>query len=181
MSGRQVRTILLCEDRKQATLVRHYLNGIGQSFRIMRTEICPTGSAEQFVRTWYPHEVAALRAKGYQHNLALIVVIDADRESVERRLGQLADALRSEEKSPLAARDRVYILVPKRNVETWIWFLVEDEADEDTDYKHRVSLEMCEPAADRLVGYRNDAWTMPDNCPPSLRRGCDELRRLESS
>jgi hypothetical protein len=64
-------------------------------------------------------------------------------------------------------------LVPKRNIETWIYALFGREVNEKDAYPKLEKESECQPAVKQLVEYlRHD---VPDDLIPSLRRGCQEL------
>jgi hypothetical protein len=182
MSRRYARIIVLAEDRRQWNLVRCYLREIGlvKDDRALRSVLCGQGSAEQFVRRQYPDELRSLRSRKYQLNLWLVVVIDADTHSVETRLSQLEEEVRKSGFEPLADTEPVFVLVPKRNVETWIWFLLGNPVNESDDYGRLVDDRDCRTAACQLRDIRTRNWHFPDDVPASLVRGSAELRRMEA-
>jgi hypothetical protein len=129
--------IVLCEDNAHYHFVRAYLVARGwQSRRIRPLLPLPgQGSGEQWVRQKYPQELKAHQAMRGHRNVALIVMIDADRSTVQDRLRQLD---REAQQAGTAARgegDRVAIFVPRRNVETWYRYLDAGDVNEETDYK----------------------------------------------
>ncbi|WP_225912588.1 hypothetical protein [Nostoc flagelliforme] len=94
MSQRRIQILVLCEDRQQEVFARHFLKirGFNGTIRFLP---CPDGSqsAEQYVRLCYPKEVKAYRSKVSYLSIGLVVVIDADKKTVDERLKQLDDAL----------------------------------------------------------------------------------------
>ncbi len=52
--------------------------------------------------------------------------------------------------------------------------------DETRDYKghSRRPEKECVPAVRKLLEYDRSGWTLPDDCPDSLRRAVEELRRI---
>jgi hypothetical protein len=181
MSKRFAEIVILCEDRQQEVFVRRYLHGLGYSNRRIRVAPYPAGrgSGEQFVRQNYPKEVKELRRRAKHLHVGLVVVIDADTSTVPQRLQQLDAELQQSGLSPRADDERIALLVPRRNIETWIHYLLGNPVDEDTVYPKLPRESDCQPAVARLLAIRSSGWQLPDDCPPSLREGCAELRRLE--
>jgi hypothetical protein len=65
----------------------------------------------------------------------LIVAIDADASSVNARMMELEDRLTKSGIARREAAERICILVPRRNVETWIHHFHGHSVDETSDYK----------------------------------------------
>ena len=147
----------------------------------MRIVMSPSGagSAEQWVRERFAIEVEACRSRHAQTKL--IVLIDADLQTVHQRIRQLDQKLR-DAGVPAIPNDteRFARLVPKRNIETWILCLNDVQVNEDTDYKQARDrwTELMDAAVAKLY-----AWTRPNAvvshlCTDSLRAGIQELRNL---
>jgi hypothetical protein len=108
-------------------------------------------------------------------------VTDADILSVEQRRQKLSTALVAVEIPSLTDQEQVAILIPKRNIETWIKYLRGESVDETTDYcgpKHEVKKQVVQPAVDRLEELYRASGTLPDDCPDSLRQAIEELKRV---
>lgn len=113
-------------------LVRRYLK---REFNTLpRVELSPSGkgSAEQFVRERYPREVKEFRRRANHGTAALVVVIDADTRTVDQRLTELESALTKADLPKRQSTEAIALLVPKRNIETWILCLTGDPIDEET-------------------------------------------------
>jgi hypothetical protein len=140
------------------------------------------GSGEQFVRKRYPVEVQEHRRRVRRGASALLVVmIDADMETTQRRASQLSDALRAASMDRRRNNEPIAVLIPKRHVETWIRALLGDPVDEVTDYKRPTPTanEIKEAAAELF------AWTRPGaspgaTSPPSLTTSLPEWRKIPS-
>jgi hypothetical protein len=134
------------------------------------------GSGEQFVREQYPRELRALRAATV--NAVLIVMIDGDPAAgPTERSAQLDASCRQFGIPPRNPRDRVALLVPKRNIETWLAYLSGATVNEADNY----------PRLDRPSDCKMHVQTLADMCgrrrlrqtaPPSLIAGCGEFRNL---
>jgi hypothetical protein len=168
---------VLAEDKCQQNFAYHYLTRLGvEGRRIRRTPLPLAGSAEQYVRQTYPTEVGEYRQRDHRN---LIVLIDADLESVDKRQRQLDDELQRSGRDRRTDDDRIAILVPRRNIETWIAALLGVPVDEEQDYKLQVGCDRVRDAARALFDRTRPKQTsLPLD---SLRRAVPEIRRIESS
>ena len=93
MSG--VRIVLLCEDSQTDAFVRRFLKRRNFAGRDIETLPLPSGrqSGEQWVRERYPDELKAIRGK---QNAYLIVVTDADADSIRGPSGAIERGVRRE-------------------------------------------------------------------------------------
>lgn len=126
------------------------------------------GDAKQYVLSQLQREAVALRAR--PPSARLIVILDADTESVARRRQEVLDLVA---KANLP-EDRVAIVVPRRNIETWREFARCNPVDEETDYKHGPAwTKECY----RLVGQLLGEEPIPKPNPPeSLETAREEMR-----
>jgi hypothetical protein len=176
------RLIVLAEDEHQHRLVRHYLYRLGYLRHDVYSMPVPSGrgSGEQWVRERYSDMLQAWRARAAKARTALIVVIDADTETVAERQQQLANILRRMNTPPRGDQDPVVHFIPKRNVETWVLCLRGDQVNEATDYKHSQGVEeSIRPSAQTLLEWTRPNAELPLRCVPSLREGIEEAKRLE--
>jgi len=179
LATRQIEVVVLCEDKQQQTFIRQYLISRGVLQGKIRTVRLPLkGSGEQYVRKKYPLEVQTFRSKNYRSSLRLVVMIDADMETTEKHLQELAIEL---EKAGLTERqenEKIAIFVPKRNIETWIHYLMGQEVNETTEYlKFKNDESRCKPFVEKLATEICPVG-LPLNAPPSLHHACDELKRI---
>lgn len=141
MSGFRIRALI--EDRGHEKMLRGLVER-KQRARDLYVEPYPKGrgAAEKFVRDQFPAFVTDLRRKKNQGSLWGVVVVDGDVEGFQRRRTHLLDALAGAAIAPLSTEDRVVVLVPTRNVETWAWCLLANQVDEETDYKQLVTTDL---------------------------------------
>lgn len=168
--ARRCEWLVLGEDRQHLTFIAHWLRGRGvERGKIRLLPLAAgVGAGEQYVRQSYAAAVQDLRRRNYLA-LALVVVVDADTESVERRVVALDSEIAR------TAEDRVALVIPRRNIETWIRYLTAPPVDEETDYKRRsADFEACRTAATKLARLR----AAPDDAPDSLRRFFVEVGRV---
>jgi hypothetical protein len=176
MSQRRVQIIILCEDRQQEVFARHFLKQRGFT-GTFRSNICPQGSqsGEQYVRTQYPLEVKAYRQNRNRVSIGLVVVIDADTNTLLNRINQLSETI-EEDRQP---NEAIAIFVPKRNIETWIHYLDGNSVDEDKSYPKLLKEGYCKPAAAVLVEQCR-SQNVAEDIPETLRLACEEFQRLLS-
>ena len=73
----------------------------------------------------------------------------------------------------------IVVLIPKRNVETWIRALLGDAVDEDTDYKSPApSSTDIRSAAANLYEWTRPSAQPPDSAPASLKSSISEWRKI---
>lgn len=178
MTYKQTQIVILCEDRQQEVFARKYFEARGIPRRKITPIVCPSGkqAGEHYVRERYAAEVATFRRK-QRENRALVIVIDADTQSVANRLKQLDQQLESNSQPLRVNHERIAIFVPKRNIETWIAFACGETVDEETLYRKLVQESDCVPHVQHLA---NEICPkgLPANAPDSLHRGCAELKRI---
>lgn len=189
MDKQYTEIIVLCEDTQQAYFIRHYLIERGYHRRKIREEFAPSGrgAGEQFVRQSYANQVRSYRREVNRKSVALIIMIDADTHSALARLREFAQILKDNSLSERRDDERIAIFVPKRNIETWIYYARIYYAriyytrgvpiDEEPPYPKLSSEGEC----------LNDIRTfvksicqkkLPETAPDSLRHACEELKRI---
>lgn len=179
MSQRRVQIVILCEDRQQEVFARFFLKKRGFTGRF-KANICPAGSqsGEQYVRTHYPEEVKAYRQNRNRVAIGLVVLIDADTDTLEARLNQLASVLDQDAQEKRQSNEAIAIFVPKRNIETWIHYLQGETVNEEDAYaKFKNNEAVCKTAVEDLAD-RCYSQSLPEDAPPSLQAACGELQRL---
>ncbi|MFO0651442.1 MAG: hypothetical protein U0326_34780 [Polyangiales bacterium] len=177
--------IILAEDRSGARFVEAWLRGRGVPSRAMVTKMAPegSGSGKQWVTAEYPKEVRDHRSKVQHTEKTLIVCTDADELSVNERLDQLGQALTGARLEERDDEERILLLVPRWEIETWAHHLLSgDEVTEDEKAVHwdtERSRRDCRAAGERWDTHRPLGKVMPGCCPPSLVRADDERKRLD--
>jgi len=170
--------IVLCEDRQHEIFMRTFLVSRGVHTHRIRVNIAPKGrgAAEQHIRTQYPKEVKIYRNKCNHLNIALAVMIDADMRSVADRLDELDASLTNSELDRRRPNERIGVFVPKRNIETWIHYLMGELVDEITAYSKLEKQSECKPRVIELAQKCNQP--LDQEAPPSLHAACTELVRI---
>ena len=120
VSGVQI--TLLCEDTQTDAFARRFLKHRNFRGRDIRTLALPDGrqSGEQWVRERYPDQLRAIRRR---RGAYLIVVTDADRGSTQDRRVQLEAECERKGVPGRQDADRVLMIIPRRNIETWLAYL----------------------------------------------------------
>ena len=177
MSKRRVKIVLLCEDSQHEAFIRRFLKGMGWNTREIRVEKSPSaiGSAEQWVREKFPVELSVYRQRRQQAASALIAMIDADTKNVQDRINDYEAACNSRQIEFRADGEAVAIVVPKRNIETWIRYLSGRPVNEQDAYPKLNRKRRCKPAVDHLVELCHSTGLAPD-APQALVEGCDEYK-----
>ena len=175
---RGVSIILLCEDSQTDAFARRFLKRRNFRARDIKTLALPSGaqSGEQWVRERYPDELQLIRER---RNAYLIVVTDADKNSTTDRRAQLDMACDEKQVPRRGDRDPVLIIVPRRNIETWLHYLGSGTAvDETTRYPRLRRESDCATHANNLYRMCHEAQRLDEDAPPSLRESCEEYRKL---
>lgn len=190
---RSAQYVVLCEGLQAAVFIRRALRAGGvepRRARLLPLPITPDGSGDgagdQYVINRYPSELAAWRQKNASVRTRLIVHIDADGNTVASRHAQLASAAEDAGVAGRRPDDPVAELVPKRNIETWIYALDPTllpgprVLDESTAYpKMDRDQAACETAAARFAEHAKAGGPPPMAAQvPSLGDGIREFARL---
>ncbi|MCL4782933.1 MAG: hypothetical protein KJZ70_07865 [Bryobacterales bacterium] len=182
--SRSSKVVVLCEDKRTQKLIRSFLRKLSYRNHELRFTKINAGSAEQQVREQFPNEVAYLRNSRFQDQV-LIAAIDADNFTVEERLRQLEQSLGS---ASLPARDpeeKICLLIPRRNIETWIRVLSGDEVSEEENCKpppggtqaQRLDNRSAQ-AGERFYELTRPNAPLPNPTVDSLNRAIPEARRV---
>ncbi|MEG4579762.1 hypothetical protein QUA71_09155 [Microcoleus sp. MON1_C5] len=182
---------ILCEDIDQERFIREYLICRGLEEHKIKDYGNSKGieikNNNALIVKNYPDIIKSYRRRKYR-NIAVVVMIDADEDSVSDKMRslhkELDEAAGNLNKDTRLPNEKVAIFVPARNIETWFYYIMEgQECDETTDYKDKKMsakerIELAKSAAQKLAR---------EICPqgvdritlPSLRYACTELQRLQ--
>jgi hypothetical protein len=173
--NRPSQIIVLAEDDNQLRLINRHLRKRGYTHHQIRRVKCGglTRLYEEF-----PTEVEAFRQVLSRRSGALLIVADADDLTVAERIAIL-DAKLAEASHPARQRDEpIFFVVPRRNIETWIFYLTGNAVDEGSDYKPRCTPSTVDEAAPIFAARTWPRQAQPDDTPPSFLAACEELWRL---
>ena len=183
---------ILCEDIDQERFIRQYLICRGLDDRKIKDFGNPKGRVIEnnnaSIVKYYPALMKSYRRTRKYRNIAVVVMIDADEDSLDDRMRSLNIALDETagnlNRDPRLRDEKVAIFVPARNIETWFYYIMEgQECNEITKYKDdnmstEERIKLAKSAAKKLAR---------EICPqgvdritlPSLRYACTELQRLQ--
>ncbi len=180
MDKKNISLRIVCEDVQQQVFTKRYFEARGFNSHKMRFLPVPDGknSGEQYVRKIYLQEVRTYRSKStYLDSLRLVVVIDADKKTVQERLSQLDSELENSGQTKRQPNEKIAVFVPKRNIETWIHYLMGETVDELTTYFKFDSQSECKPFAEKLA-LEICPIGLPTDAPLSLHAAGEELSRI---
>jgi hypothetical protein len=170
--------IILCEDQTHNTFVRAFLKRRNFNPRQMRTLPIPGrsgGSGEASVRRRFPNELKAIRSRC---NAMLIVLVDADTCEVAERKRQFMQECEQCEVPWREEKDHVVLIVPKRNIESWLVYLDGGESNEESSEWKRKRDELAKPGAKALDEMCYVAQRLRKPAPPSLEESCCEWKKF---
>jgi hypothetical protein len=180
---------VLAEDQRQKQFIYRFLVKAGVGPRHMRIEVSPSGegSAEQWVRNNFARQARKCRARNAHNSTGMLVVLDADKCSVQEHLSELDAALAAENQPKLdPVSDPIARLIPKWSIETWILFLSSNgdsgaPISEDAAYKSSRTEEqwneLISLASATLYALSRSSAALPANLIDSLRCGLQEIPR----
>jgi hypothetical protein len=173
---------ILAEDNQTKTFIRHFLYEHGwkpHDFRILPTPNV-RGSGEQYVRKQFPKELKAYRGKCNHLGIALVAAVDADTLTVMERRQQLCQECRDQNIDPPQPEERVLLIIPKRNIETWLAYLRGETVNENNVYRKYAEESECKPQAIRLKQMCQDGQLAPTPAPASLESCCNNFKQFRS-
>ena len=176
MPNKIARIIVRCEDLQQHVFIYRCLVKSGIHPRTIQIRHNPGGDAKRFVLDQYPVQVKALRSTPHV-SAAFISMIDADDRTVEQRKLEHNNVLTESGQEHRDDAEKIAILVPRRNIETWIHHLLGEVVNEQDSYaRFRGKESKCAPAAEEFA--RRCPHDMRKTDLPSLHDGCAELQRI---
>ena len=178
--SKKVQIVVLCEDAQTFSFARKYLLSKGFDDHKIRARISPParGSAYSFVLHEFPLELQEMRKASVERKLLAILDEDGREDhslsSFEKECINVGVAFRAQDE-PAA------ILIPKRNIETWLMFLSDEKpVREDFDYKEKIHPGNGLIACKRHVAVLNKMCqkSQRQDWPSSLGSACSEMRRI---
>ncbi|WP_437872648.1 hypothetical protein [Sorangium sp. So ce363] len=165
-----VQAVVLCEDLQAWVFVRRMLIALNYDAHRIRVIPYPAegrGSGEQHVRERYADELGRHRARASRTKAVLVVHVDADRLTVQERHATLEQELQAQAVAPRTSDEAVAVLVPKREIETWIYFFLNGPpVDEQTSYPKLERQSEAWPSAEAFAAQIHAA-NQPAGAPPS--------------
>jgi hypothetical protein len=186
--SRVSKIILVHEGWRDSAFARGFLGAAGVDGRAIDPRPNPGGSGHDWVKNQFAAEVANLMR--FSEGRGVIGLLDEDGRGVADRERELEELLKGRSLPPISAQEGRCLLLPTRNLETWLYWLTAQRrgsavaVDETTDYKRggppadvpRIQNADCRPAGEALHGL-NHAQP-PQGCPPMLIRALGHLREF---
>jgi len=186
--SRVTKIILICEGWRDSAFARGFLASAGIDSRSVDAKVNPGGSGHDWVKIRFVEEVANL-AK-FSEGRGILGLLDEDGQGAAARENEIANRLHTQGLSPLAPHEGRCLLLPTRNIETWLYWLKAQRGgttlsvDEITDYKingppegsARLNSEDCRPAGEHL--HTLNHTKLPAGCPQMLGKAIGELREF---
>ena len=120
-------------------------------------------------------ELKIFRQKKNQENLRLIAVADADDKSVRERIDEFEKSCKEAGVGFRTKDEKVALIIPKRNIETWVHYLKCNEFNETTDYKNMCNHGECRTYSKELAEIcKGRKWDKEH--PDSLKISSEEFR-----
>ena len=175
---------LICEDWRQSAFARGFLEKANVGNRVYETRN-PGGSGHDWVKTKFFNEVQNLTR--FAEGRGVLGLIDEDGQGVTTREHQVVTPLK-ELGISLGPDKGKCLLIPTRNIETWLYWLVGHkngrsiQVDEITDYKNapprgeKIHNHDCRPAGQYLHSLNHVG--LPTGCPSMLMQALDDLREF---
>jgi hypothetical protein len=174
MGAMSASIVLLCEDLQTDSFVRRFLGQRNFGYHDIQTLPLPGSrqSGEQSVRERYPRQLKAIRDR---QRAVLVVVIDADTNTTAFRRSKLDQECDKEDVPRRGSNDRVIVVVPRRNIETWLYYLKHNTSVDETRRYQRLNRESdCHPLADELHRICHERQQLDPSAPQSLKEACIE-------
>lgn len=164
---------ILCEDTTHYHFTKKYFELLGFNSRKIRGDYNAkgrsVGSGAEFVKNHYEKELKAFHSKVTHIDCILVIVIDDDTKNHVQHLFNLYQPISNE---------KILIFSPKRNIESWFYYIDGNLIDENEDYKKHYKNAKPTEYAKKL---KNEICVngLPENAPSSLHHACEELKRLK--
>jgi hypothetical protein len=175
--------ILVCEGWRDSAFARGFLESSGS--RRVHEKRNPRGSGHDWVKTQFVEESAGLAR--FSEGRGVLGLLDEDGQGASVRESEIEEALRNQNLGSLSPSDGRCLLLPTRNLETWLYWLKSHQngtavsIDEASNYKKqpptgsaRVEDRDCRPAGVYLHTLNHTQLT--EACPSMLRKGLQQLR-----
>ncbi len=186
--ARICRIALVCEGWRDSSFARGFLVAAKVDPRCVEARTNPGGSGHDWVKTTFIEEVANLAR--FSEGRGVLGLLDEDGQGSEARQRGIEEELRVQNLGPIAAREGRCLLLPTRNLETWLYWLrglrnqTPVDVNEEDNYKvsppplagSKISAGDCKLAGETLQ--RLNCSDLPLGCPSALARALGQLREF---
>lgn len=164
---------IICEDRRHYQFVLHFLQIKKANIRKIKLfdEFPhPAGDAKKYVKETLDKAKIEYNKVQSRAKTMYIVIRDADIEKYESVIKAFN----------CSDYENIFLVIPKRNIETWLYFLtnsgLQDCTDEEKDRKDRIEYDLleCAKACFQIINKE-----LPANAPESFRRTILSLKEQE--
>jgi hypothetical protein len=183
---RVCKIILVCEGWRDSAFARGFLGAAGVDGRVVDPKVNPGGCGHGWVKAKFVEEVANLTR--FSEGRGVLGLIDEDGQGVAAREREIADLLQERNLPGISASSGRCLLLPTRNLETWLYWLIANRSgittaiNETTNYKTdgppagcaRLRDDQCRSAGEHL--HTLNHATMPGGSPPVLGQSLERLR-----
>jgi len=186
--SRVSKIILVHEGWRDSAFARGFLVAAGIDSRAIDPRPNPGGSGHDWVKNQFAAEVANLIR--FSEGRGVLGLLDEDGLGAPAREREVQEILKGCGLPPIAPHAGRCLLLPTRNLETWLYWLTcwqrgaSLAVNELTDYKTspppagipRLRDEDCRPAGATLHSLNH--LQPPQNCPSMLTRALGDLREF---
>ncbi len=138
------------------------------------------GGNDGWVLARFADELHACRQRAKKAKTLLVVLIDADKHTVDERRAELNERLLWADREPILENDPLALLIPRRHIETWISALLGQIVNEAETYKTRTqpSKAQIRNAAQTLFDWARENAHPGQSCVPSLATALPQWRKI---
>ena len=174
MNSDRVYIIVICEDVGHKSFVINFLKNLGfteRNYRILDKKT--GGDGYQFICSQLSVEFPEYIRNRNRVKQCLIAFTDAEPKKISAE-DRVKDMSKHFERS---RDDKVLYIVSKRCVETWVHYLIGEEASEDEEKRHHTGAHTkTKEAVYRLNRICTNQEPTPGNFLPSLQLACKEFK-----
>lgn len=171
----RVRFTILCEGYRDYYFIKAYLESAMGSRKVecFRSQTVPgCGSGEHQVQQLFPKELASHNKRPQRENHWLVVAIDGDGYSLDERRSQL----RRKAGTISIPDERLAIVIPCRNLESWFHWIdtgtIEEHKTHKNTYRDVKPTQYGRQLRERCHHARIEFL------PPSLKDACEQWRKI---
>ena len=170
---------ILCEDAQSRSFINATLSDQGISARkvFCNSIPCGKGCGEVAVRRGFPKEIRRLKATSYNKQV-LIVCTDADKYTIDERKAFLDKEVISQGLKWDKQQDPIMIWIPKRQIETWIHALNQEDVDENMVFPHLGKPVSCKKQAKKFSQYCQNLIELEPPALDSIIESKNEYNRI---
>jgi hypothetical protein len=162
---------VICEDKTHYSFILHFLKRKNANTRRIRVSGYSAGDGKKHVKTLLEKEKCDYSRAQSKGNMFCIVVRDADTDEYSDIYKELG----------CDKYNNIFLVIPKRNIETWLYFLTNPSAadcrDEKIDRKTRAGYNISD-CVKELISIINK---LPENTPESLKLTIKRLKECEQA